>query len=1325
MDINKLLIELLAGAFTGYTTNSLAVKMLFKNYGPFGGVIIKTREEFIENISQLVERDIINEKTLEESLNNEEFKESIRQSLEYFFAESLNTHSNFVIKDIPKFNRSLDNSFYFFKENSQIYYQKAAGIILSEFCTKELLSKKQFNYITQQFFDELSSIFINTPKYKDFLKELMANVNKKNLNTLLPPKSIEIMSNNYKAILDKPAFLRNDLKFLLANIKKLLKLDQLSGQLIQEIKKKRLQDLKIDEDYFYKLRDNLINTTNSKNGQRIIRNFFKKLLDSISKENLSIATFFDDRQENDINEIVQAKLEKEINLANQWIDFNHRKIDYIFDQIFYKTLKQESRRSPWKTAIKKSAYKLYRQNSNTTPNSIISTSLKNIKYSKNKNKLKGYINRYLSSIELKHILVYANSNLHQDKNTEKDKFLSKTNFFSLENISNAFNKTLNKYLNSLDLNIFSEDTIGEIINLDIFDRKNLIGIINKNQELEKYLLGLFSPNVDEIIESIFHNKISLLSNPEEKDIYYEKLINIFSKNKGLLKFQLENKIYKNIEDKPLAELINEQSLNSGLSSFNEYIYNNIHNKYKEKENYNLNTLISNFTKNEKNISNFSELLIKQINLNLPSLLKGNISGIIRNNLQSISDNDVKEIIEDFIGQELKPITYFGALLGIITALLLYLLQTNTVQITESQLPLSLLVYGFIGYITNVIAIKMIFRPYNKKKILGIPLPFTPGVVSKEKGKFANSVGNFIDKELLNQTTVKTIINKKREIIHNIFRKKIIENDYQFLLELIRENRSEISISLLNYLKKEKNNLIDYLIKIIKKPEFLENKQKLLNSISENLGEGIEYHIQKNIGNLSIYLYNIIKEADDISSLIPEFLKENINKSIEEIVEDKTDYYIESLRKNQEEGKIENILADLIDNFYYKYQNKKLEDIPEEFQKKIGRFLYNFSKKILINNSEAIKKMSNSVITQSGEKFLANTPKLVKENKNQLKKLIIKEAKSKIGYWAKAGKIVGFEETLESFADLFIDEGIPEILDLFLKERSDSILEEFLLNDSELIKILTGIFDNQQFRETIEENIFFLLKELSVVSLSDLFAFLKIEKASDILKHFSREIIFLSNELLENLKNNKDKLKKELNNFSSEILEEYFYSKNVDRVLKNIDENIIEKTIRHIYEELNLGDFISRFFSHITKDIISNNISDNKLINVNYLEKDLNNIYDSFFTNPTMLKQLKFLLSDIISDITYKIPKIIDKETAEYLLDLLITAIIDTMEIFLPELIKQINIKNITVKEINNMNPEEIEKLFYSFAGKYFGKLEKYGLLGGIIGILSELIKTSI
>ena len=42
----------------------------------------------------------------------------------------------------------------------------------------------------------------------------------------------------------------------------------------------------------------------------------------------------------------------------------------------------------------------------------------------------------------------------------------------------------------------------------------------------------------------------------------------------------------------------------------------------------------------------------------------------------------------------------------------------------------------IGYVTNAVAIKMLFRPLTEIRVFGIRLPFTPGILPRHRHKLA-------------------------------------------------------------------------------------------------------------------------------------------------------------------------------------------------------------------------------------------------------------------------------------------------------------------------------------------------------------------------------------------------------------------------------------------------------------------------------------------------------------------------------------------------------------------------------------------------------------
>lgn len=69
---------------------------------------------------------------------------------------------------------------------------------------------------------------------------------------------------------------------------------------------------------------------------------------------------------------------------------------------------------------------------------------------------------------------------------------------------------------------------------------------------------------------------------------------------------------------------------------------------------------------------------------------------------------------------------------------------------EASYIIAPLLGGVIGYITNDIAIRMLFRPHKAKYIMGVRVPFTPGIIPKEKGRIADAIGGVISENLMNK-----------------------------------------------------------------------------------------------------------------------------------------------------------------------------------------------------------------------------------------------------------------------------------------------------------------------------------------------------------------------------------------------------------------------------------------------------------------------------------------------------------------------------------------------------------------------------------------------
>lgn len=74
---------------------------------------------------------------------------------------------------------------------------------------------------------------------------------------------------------------------------------------------------------------------------------------------------------------------------------------------------------------------------------------------------------------------------------------------------------------------------------------------------------------------------------------------------------------------------------------------------------------------------------------------------------------------------------------------------------EQILPYFLppLLGAFIGYITNYIAIRMLFRPLRPWRILGIRVPLTPGIIPAKRGELAEKMGEMVGTHLLTSEDV--------------------------------------------------------------------------------------------------------------------------------------------------------------------------------------------------------------------------------------------------------------------------------------------------------------------------------------------------------------------------------------------------------------------------------------------------------------------------------------------------------------------------------------------------------------------------------------------
>jgi uncharacterized membrane-anchored protein YjiN (DUF445 family) len=74
-----------------------------------------------------------------------------------------------------------------------------------------------------------------------------------------------------------------------------------------------------------------------------------------------------------------------------------------------------------------------------------------------------------------------------------------------------------------------------------------------------------------------------------------------------------------------------------------------------------------------------------------------------------------------------------------------------------------LIGAAIGYLTNDIAIRMLFRPLRAVRVLGLRLPFTPGIIPKERGNLAVNIGRMVSRELITEEALRRQVHEPRTL----------------------------------------------------------------------------------------------------------------------------------------------------------------------------------------------------------------------------------------------------------------------------------------------------------------------------------------------------------------------------------------------------------------------------------------------------------------------------------------------------------------------------------------------------------------------------------
>ena len=247
-----------------------------------------------------------------------------------------------------------------------------------------------------------------------------------------------------------------------------------------------------------------------------------------------------------------------------------------------------------------------------------------------------------------------------------------------------------------------------------------------------------------------------------------------------------------------------------------------------------------------------------------------------------------------------------------------------------------LIGAVIGYITNWLAIKMLFRPREAKYIFGMKLPFTPGLIPKEKSRIANKVGETVGTHLLNSDSLSKALkdDKIKSKFNEVAKEKInqVINSNSTLEESLKNTLGENYYALKGNMI---NNIAKTILESIQEEEF-KNKVKfyIVDSIKERLNKNPEKIIDFiNSNKFREVIINTLEEEKTRDIIGKALLKEvkTLGKedlTIEEVIPENIKPYIEEYVKSQKDTLVDiikNLLRD--DEVSHKIKSAINDNIP--------------------------------------------------------------------------------------------------------------------------------------------------------------------------------------------------------------------------------------------------------------------------------------------------------------------------------------------------------------------------------------------------------------
>lgn len=1340
--LNYIVQSILGGA-SGYITNDYAINMLFKEYTPLkiGGVIKKTRHEFIENISSMVENDIINKEKLQEILQNESFKKEFENMTVDFFEKSLyETTDGLTFSNIDGLEKTIESTDIFAEKIINEQLPKLYELIAKNISIQDFFNSDQLDKISSSLYSTLTEIIHNTDIFENMIISVFKNNDSMILKNVLESESINSIISNAVHLLAK--------EISCSDIEKISELLDLAGlnkainSSAEILKSKKVKEIiNLDNNALYTINQGILSYVNSEKGKNFISSLTNSLFSYGKECNKSIFQLLDSSFEESLKLYLIENIPSVTENVVDWINLNSHLIDKLIEESIDEVIKESDGIKARLLSVIKNTYFSSLSKKYSIVDKIIAY-VKKVSEPENLSKnLSAKIIEILNGLTVREIILEAEENHITPENASK----LVLNYIN-DNSESLINKSA-AYISEIELN--------KLLPFELLNDRFTID---------------FTAKIKDLVVSDFAVKYFITKSTEYADIVLSKeLRDLIDDEKTktaaiVLKEFIEGKIESNensikelinIETLEIAKTYSSINLNSEIIyQLNDELFKNYNEAAKGLSEVRLSTALDKLNSMDNLAKNSSESLRTYAVKNSDVILSGSVKAIATDNLNKLNDDELVGLANDFIGRELRPIMYFGGVLGVIAGLTLAAFQNSAHNPGEINIA-NMLVYAFVGYITNVVAINMIFKPYKEIKILSkIPFlrNFSLGYIVKNQKIFAKNTAHFIDNSLLNKKSINELFDKYKDKIKSSFTRTIADNNYNTLNNLLYKNKEAAAKGIFSFLSvKLRNNLNNISIYIYNKISSI-HASTLLN---EKAIKKVESQLTSRVQSSKIHknIYSLISSEATLDS------KVSVNIIRKYINESGKNYLNKLCVLLSNRGQINKIIL-INEDKYERYINKTIakaigtnkEKLTKAAGEKISSIVLSKESRdkitqkaiALINKSidrnkdfeelfdGKFKSYMDSQVPLLLEKMTSAVVSNIKGNKSKISLMVQAEIKNNLGFIEKSMyTLMGGDEIIDELLTKIIMVKVPRFLDdkkLELNSIANILLQERLykakvdvlytgINKLQLNEIVNSYVSDNSLK--IENKIDIMTSELFTktenIKLISILKLIYADNLNNLLNKYEEEINTFANELNLNISNNKLQIIEKLSDYTDLIINKFMKTQ-----FKDLFAGVSEDNIKYTQDKIILELYRNKF-----EDIINMSLNEFK----NHLNMNMGEFIDreefikaaeknlvTIIENSEFENTVKGFIEDVIDEAVSVNFDFIGVETKYYLLNMFVDSCISSLMNRLDEILKAIEFDEITREEIEKMEPEKIHEMFDSFAGKYFKRLMLYGFGGFVFGI---------